>query len=98
MIEPELFDLFFRSKVVFTPGKVVFCAGEQRPVVNKNKTKPQNLFQKIIVLLSVRKFTIYYNRKQLNVFKPAAATKAITEIITTADSTDEIAAGTYCPS
>ena len=51
MIEPELFNLFFRRKEVLTPGNVAFCADEQSPEINKNKTKPQNLFQKIIVLL-----------------------------------------------
>ena len=59
MREPELFNLFFRRKVVFSLDNVVFCADEQMPEINKNKTKPQNLFQKNIVLLSVCKFTTY---------------------------------------
>ena len=36
-------------------------------------------------------------RKKVNVFKPALTTKVITEIITPANSTHEVAAGTDGP-
>jgi hypothetical protein len=49
MKDAEVADVLLK-KLVFCRCNVV-CAGEQGPVINRIKTKPQNLFQKNIVLL-----------------------------------------------
>jgi hypothetical protein len=73
-------------------NKSEFCAWAEGPKIKKIANKPQNLFQKnISLLLRVNLQTI--KRKTIHVLKPAFTTKAITEIVAAANSTDEIVAG-----
>jgi hypothetical protein len=58
----------------------------------KNGEESTKFVPKKHIVTFACKFT-FIKRKKIHVLKPAFTTKAITEIVATANSTDEIAAG-----